>query len=203
MEELGPRQKLVLDFIRKEVQRCNYPPSVREIGRALGIASTSTVHALLGSLEQKGYIRRDPTKPRAIALLEQTRGEPEKNCVYVPVIGRITAGLPVLAAENLEGFFPLPAEFAAGGDYFVLRVEGDSMSGAGIADGDYVVVRRQQTVENGEIAAVLLGDEATVKRFFQEKDNFRLQPENSSFEPVFTREVEILGKVTAIFRRLP
>jgi repressor LexA len=124
------------------------------------------------------------------------------QCRYVPIIGRIRAGKPLLAEENMEGYFPLPAEFAAGGEYFILRVEGESMSGAGIHDGDFVIVRRQQTVENGEIAALLLGEEATVKRFYREKDYFRLQPENEQFEPILTREVEVLGKVTGLFRRM-
>jgi repressor LexA len=202
MEPLNNRLKQVLEFIKTEVDRCNYPPSVREICRALEIRSTSTVHAYLEALEKKGYIRRGLTKPRAIELLTDGRGGAAKRCIFVPLVGRITAGRPVLAEENREGYFPLPPHFAAGGDFFVLRVEGNSMSGAGILDGDYVVVRQQKVVENGEIAALLLGEEATVKRFYREQDGFRLQPENAAYKPIFTREAEILGKVSAIFRKL-
>lgn len=201
MEPLNHREKQVLDFIKKEVARCNYPPSVREICRALAIPSTSTVHACLASLERKGYIRRDATKPRAIELLEQLGTVLSKRCFFAPLVGRITAGQPVLAEENLEGYFPLPAEIAPGGSCFVLRVEGDSMIGAGIFDGDYVIVRQQQTAENGDIVAALLGDEATVKRFYRESGTIRLQPENENYEPIISREVQILGKVVGLFRR--
>lgn len=201
MKPLNPRQSKVLEFIKAEVERCNYPPSVREIGWALGISSTSTVHAYLEALEERGYIRRDATKPRAIELLPSAMGT-MKRCAFVPLVGRITAGRPILAEENLEGYFPLPHQFAEAGSYFVLRVEGDSMSGAGILDGDFAVIRQQETVENGEIAAVRLGDEATIKRFYREKNGFRLQPENENYEPILTVEVEILGKVAALFRKL-
>ncbi len=202
MDTLEPREKQVLEFIQKEVARCNYPPSVREIGQALGIRSTSTVHGYLAALETKGYIRRRSTKPRAIEILDQARSGPKQRCYFAPLIGRIKAGLPILAEENLEGYFPLPPEIAPGGSCFVLRVEGESMSGAGIQDGDYVIIRQQKTAENSEIVAALLGDEATVKRFFREKDGIRLQPENDNFEPILTHEVEILGKVVGIFRKL-
>lgn len=200
MEPLDARHRAVLDFIKDEVARCNYPPSVREIGRALQIRSTSTVHAYLETLEKKGYIRRGSTRPRAIELLPPAR-DAQKRCVFVPLVGRIKAGAPVLADENLEGFFPLPQQFATGGSFFVLRVEGDSMTGAGIEDGDYVVVRRQQTVENGEIAAVLLGEEATVKRFYRRESGFLLQPENEAYEPIITAEAEVLGKVVGLYRK--
>ncbi len=202
MDTLSPRETQVLEFIKKEVARCNYPPSVREIGKALGIPSTSTVHSCLASLEAKGYIRRSSTRPRAIELLQRAGNGEGQRCFFAPLIGRITAGHPILAEENREGYFPVPPEIAPGSNCFVLRVQGDSMTGAGIYDGDYVIIRQQQTAENGEIVAALLGDEATIKRFFLEKEGIRLQPENPAYDPILTREVEILGKVVGLFRRL-
>ncbi len=203
MEPLTEKQKRILKFIEEEVDRCNYPPSVREIGKALGISSTATVHSYLDILEQKGYISRMATKPRAIRILKKSGEEqwPQKDA-FAPLVGRITAGKPILAEENREGYFPIPDSIANGDGCFVLRVSGESMSGAGIHDGDFVIIRRQSTAENGEIVAVLLGDEATVKRFFWEKDTYRLQPENEAFEPTYTREAEILGKVVGLFRKL-
>jgi repressor LexA len=199
MKPLTPQQQRVLDYISREVVERGYPPSVREICAALGFRSSSTAHRYLATLEEMGYLERGAARPRAIRILDPAGSR--LQCRYVPLIGRIRAGKPLLADENLEGYLPLPAEFAAGGEYFILRVEGKSMSGAGIHDGDFVIVRRQKTVENGEIAALLLGDEATVKRFYREKDHFRLQPENDQFDPILTREVEVLGKVTGLFRR--
>ena len=202
METLDPREMQVLEFIKKEVARCNYPPSVREIGKAVGIPSTSTVHSCLESLESKGYIRRSSTLPRAIEILDQARGGSVQRCYFAPLVGKINAGQPIFAEENREGYFPLPPDIAPGGSCFVLRVQGDSMTGAGIEDGDFVVIRRQKTAENGEIVAAIKGDEATIKRFFLEADGIRLQPENDSYQPIYTREAEILGKVVAIYRRL-
>ena len=201
MEPLTEKQERVLKYIEQEVERCNYPPSVREIGKALGINSTATVHAYLDILEEKGYISRLPTKPRAIRLLYKEE-ELAKNCTFAPLVGRITAGTPVLAEENREGYFPLPEALSSGEGCFVLRVFGDSMSGAGIYDGDYVIIRQQSTAENGEIVAALMGEEATVKRFFKEESNYRLQPENEAYEPIITEEVDILGKVIGLFRRI-
>lgn len=152
--------------------------------------------------EELGYIERSPARPRAIRVLDPDGVSRLPQCRYVPLLGRIRAGEPLFAEENLEGYFPLPAKFTAGGEYFMLRVEGESMSGAGIHDGDLVIVRRQKTVENGEVAAFLLGDEATVKRFYREKNMIRLQPANDQFEPILTREVEVLGRVAGLFRRL-
>ena len=200
MKTLTPQQQRVLDYISREIEERGYPPSVREICAALGFRSSSTAHRYLAALEEKGYLERAADRPRAMRILDSAGSRVQ--CRYVPIIGRIRAGKPLLAEENMEGYFPLPAEFAAGGEYFILRVEGESMSGAGIHDGDFVIVRRQQTVENGEIAALLLGEEATVKRFYREKDYFRLQPKNEQFEPILTREVEVLGKVTGLFRRM-
>jgi len=206
LEPLTEKQKRVMDFIEQEVKRWNYPPSVREICKALNISSTATVHAHLDTLESKGYISRMATKPRAIKLIKNADGEvitdPEEKCVFAPLVGRITAGQPILAEENKEGLFPIPAAISSDEDCFVLRVAGESMVGAGIQDGDYVVVRQQSNAENGEIVAVLLEDEATVKRLYIEENGYRLQPENDAFEPIMARDVEVIGKVIGLFRRL-
>ncbi|MBE3597942.1 MAG: transcriptional repressor LexA [Limnochordaceae bacterium] len=199
--ELTPRQRQVLEFIRKMVQSRGYPPSVREIGEAVGLSSSSTVHGHLARLEEKGYLRRDPTKPRAIEILDDHRPV-RKEIVQVPVLGRVPAGQPLLAVQNVEDFFPLPADFTEHAEVFMLRVRGDSMKGAGILDGDYVVVRSQPSVENGEIAVALVEDEATVKRIFKEKGQVRLQPENPRYKPILTKDVQILGKVIGVLRKL-
>ncbi|MDI6711805.1 MAG: transcriptional repressor LexA [Anaerosomatales bacterium] len=201
---LTRRQEQILDFIRSEIHRKGYPPSVREIGEAVGLSSSSTVHAHLAALERNGYIRRDPTKPRALEVLDfrdTERGVDPRAVTAVPLVGAVAAGQPILAAENIEATLPLPAEFA-GESTFVLRVRGDSMVEAGILDGDYVVVRQQQTADNGDIVVALVEDEATVKRFYRESDRIRLQPENSAMEPIYVRDARILGKVVALFRRL-
>lgn len=202
MKPLTDKQKRVLLFIEEQVACHNYPPSVREIGKALGINSTATVHAYLDILNEKGYIKRQPSKPRAIKLLRGATGLPEQKCFFAPLIGRITAGAPILAEENLEGYFPVPHHLSVDEDCFVLQVSGDSMVNAGIRDQDYVFIRQQKNADNGEIVAVLIGDEATVKRIYFEKDGLRLQPENEAFAPLFVRQAEILGKVIGLFRRL-
>ncbi|MFS8544233.1 MAG: transcriptional repressor LexA [Limnochordales bacterium] len=201
MKDLTPRQRQILEFIKREVQQRGYPPSVREIGQAVGLSSSSTVHGHLGKLEEKGYIRRDPTKPRAIEILEPG-GAPATDIVYAPVVGRVTAGEPILAVENIEGYFPLAREFAGNGELFLLQVRGDSMIRAGILDGDYVVVRQQPDALNGEIVVALLGEEATVKRFYRENGQVRLQPENDAYPPILAQDVQILGKVIGVYRRL-
>jgi len=202
LERLTEKQKRVLKFIEQEVARCNYPPSVREIGKALGISSTATVHGYLDILEEKGYISRMATKPRAIKILRDPEGNPELKCSFAPMIGRITAGSPVLAEENLEGYFPVPEQLTAVEDCFVLQISGMSMVGAGISDGDYVYIRQQNTAENGEIVAVLLEDEATVKRIYREGGRYRLQPENDAYEPIIVNKVDVLGKVIGLFRKI-
>jgi len=207
LEPLTDKQKRVMRYIEQEVKRCNYPPSVREICKALNISSTATVHGHLDTLENKGYISRMATKPRAIKLIKSADGEDlvesEEKCIFAPLVGKITAGKPILAEENRDGFFPIPSAISAEeGGCFVLKILGDSMRGAGISDGDYVIVRHQNSAENGEIVAVLLEDEATVKRFYLEKDHYRLQPENDAFKPILTKEVEIIGKVIGLFRRI-
>ncbi len=207
MEPLTEKQKRVMRFIENEVKRWNYPPSVREICKALNISSTATVHGHLDTLESKGYISRMAAKPRAIKLIKGADGEiladSEEKCIFAPLVGKITAGQPVLAEENREGFFPIPSAISAEeGGCFVLKVSGDSMIGAGISDGDYVIVRQQNSAENGEIVAVLMEDEATVKRFYLELDGYRLQPENDAYDPIITKNVEVLGKVIGLFRRI-
>src|SRR5690625_2386495 len=203
VDDLSPRQRQILDFIRSEVIKKGYPPSVREVGQAVGLSSSSTVHGHLGKLEEKGYIRRDPTKPRAIELLDRlTDGQISKEVVQVPIVGRVTAGAPILAVENIDDFFPMPKEFAGDGETFMLKVRGSSMIEAGILNDDFVVVRRQSHAENGDIVVALLEDEATVKRFFREPGHVRLQPENSTMQPILVRDVQILGKVIGVFRKL-
>lgn len=200
MDGLSERQRQILDFIKREIRRKGYPPSVREIGEAVGLRSSATVHAHLARLEEKGYIRRDPVKPRAIEVLEDDPYYRKKRVVNVPVVGRVTAGTPILAVENIEDVFPLPYELVGDENVFLLRVRGESMIEAGIYDGDYVLVRQQQHARDGDIVVALLGDEATVKRFYKEQDHVRLQPENSLMDPIITRDVQILGKVTGLFR---
>ncbi len=208
--ELTKRQRQILDFIRAEIHRKGYPPSVREIGDAVGLSSSSTVHSHLAAIEAKGFIRRDPSKPRALEVFDFR--DPDTAVDYgqvrvVPLVGQVAAGQPILASENIEATVPLPAEFA-GERTFILKVRGDSMVDAGILDGDFVVVRQQETAVNGDIVVAMVTDEtsgepeATVKTFYRETDRIRLQPENRSMGPIYAKDVTILGKVVALFRRL-
>ncbi|MCL2503055.1 MAG: transcriptional repressor LexA [Coriobacteriia bacterium] len=201
---LSRRQEQILDFIRAEIHLRGYPPSVREIGEAVGLSSSSTVHAHLSTLEEKGFLRRDPSKPRALEVLDFRDNDAAIDMGKVraiPVVGQIAAGEPILAAENIEQTIPLPAEFS-GEQTYILRVRGESMIDAGIFDGDFVVVQQQQTAVNGDVVVAMLEDEATVKRYYREADRIRLQPENSAMDPIYARDVMILGKVIALFRRL-
>lgn len=202
--ELTKRQQQILDFIRAEIHRRGFPPAVREIGEAVGLSSSSTVHSHLAALEAKGFLRRDPSKPRALEVLDYRdadRGVDYGRVRAVPMVGQVAAGTPILAAENIDSTLPLPAELADE-NTFILKVKGESMIEAGILDGDYVVVRQQQDATNGDIVVAMLDDEATVKRFFREPDRVRLQPENSAMDPIYARDVAILGRVQALFRRL-
>jgi repressor LexA len=205
--DLTKRQQEIFDFIRKYSAKYGYPPTVRDIGKAVGLASSSTVHAHLANLEKIGLLRRDPSKPRAIELLDRAVGtavdsvrgivRPEGG---LPLLGSVAAGQPMLAEENIEEYVSVP-DVAGGSDgQYLLRVKGDSMVEAGILEGDYVVVRPQETAQDGEIVVALLGEEATVKRFFRESDHVRLQPENVSMEPIRTREVKVLGRVVGLLR---
>lgn len=205
MSKISHRQQAILEFIKNEVKDKGYPPSVREIGEAVGLASSSTVHGHLERLEKKGLIRRDPTKPRAIEILGQEDGSANftLGIARVPLIGKVTAGVPIMATENIEDYFPLPNHYVGDYNVFMLTVVGDSMIEAGIHDGDYVIVRQQQTANNGDIVVAMTeDDEATVKRFFKERDHIRLQPENSSMEPIRLNHVTILGKVVGLYREI-
>ncbi|HLQ70403.1 MAG TPA: transcriptional repressor LexA [Bacillota bacterium] len=205
MTKLSKRQQAIIDFIKKEVNNKGYPPSVREIAKAVNLASSSTVHGHLDRLEKKGYIRRDPTKPRAIEVLDKTGNEdiPTGNVQYAPVVGKVTAGIPITAIENIEEYMPLPGNAGTDENVFILIIEGDSMIEAGILNGDMVIVKQQNTAENGDIVVAMTeDDEATVKRFFKEKNRFRLQPENATMEPLIYDQVSILGKVTGLYRNI-
>ncbi|HLR80483.1 MAG TPA: transcriptional repressor LexA [Bacillota bacterium] len=206
MTKLSKRQEAILDFIKDEVHTKGYPPSVREIAEAVGLASSSTVHGHLSRLENKGYIRRDPTKPRAIEILDASEESniPKDRARYAPLIGKVTAGLPITAVENIEEFIPIPSSTAQVNDnLFVLSIEGESMIDAGIYDGDLVIVKQQNTAENGDIVVAMTEeDEATVKRFFKESNHIRLQPENEAMEPLIYDNVTILGKVTGLYRHI-
>lgn len=201
---LTARQQQIFDYIREVLHAKGYPPSVREIGEAVGLSSSSTVHSHLAKLEEIGLIRRDPTKPRAIDILEETPWRQQQQLVSVPLIGRVTAGQPILAVENIEETYPLPRDLVGTQDsVFMLVVEGSSMVNAGIYDGDYIMVREQNTANNGDIVVALIErEEATVKRFFREKNCIRLQPENETMAPIYAQDVEVLGKVIGVFRRL-
>ncbi|MGE5593444.1 MAG: transcriptional repressor LexA [Betaproteobacteria bacterium] len=199
---ISRRQQQILDFITEQMELRGYPPSVREIGQAVGLKSTSTVHGHLSQLEKKGYIRRDPTKPRAIEVLSASGALRRGSALAVPVVGQVTAGQPILAVQNIEDYFPLPKDFGEQGSLFMLKVRGESMIEAGILDDDLVIVRQQDTAENGDIVVALIDDEATVKRFFKEAGRVRLQPENRFMAPIIVRDVAILGKVVGLVRRI-
>jgi len=203
VEKLTKRQQLIYDFIINEVETKGYPPSVREIAEAVGLASSSTVHGHLERIENKGYIRRDPTKPRAIEIVDTSYHDVEKDIArYAPVIGKVTAGIPITAVENIEEYAPVPSSLAHGSDnLFLLIVEGNSMVNAGIHDGDKIIVKQQTVANNGEIVVAMTEDnEATVKRFYKEADHIRLQPENDAMEAILLEEVSILGKVVGLYR---
>ncbi|MGE5599673.1 MAG: transcriptional repressor LexA [Bacteroidota bacterium] len=204
MVELSERQRAILNFIKDEIERKGYPPSVREIGEAVGLSSSSTVHAHLNHLEEMGYIRRDPTKPRAIEVLldQDDRTAYRRSLVSLPIVGRVAAGQPLLADENIEEYFPLPRDFGPLDEAFMLKVRGESMIGAGILDGDLVVVQRTSHAENGEIVVALIEEEATVKRLFREQGRIRLQPENPAMEPIYATEVTVVGRVIGLVRRI-
>ncbi len=211
-EELNKREKAILKYIEKHIANKGYPPSVREIGKAVGLSSTATVHGYIAKLTEKGYIKKEDQKGRTLKLLKGGLADnaPKtdrpvysgKELVDVPVIGRITAGEPILAVENVTDTFPIPIDFVGNSESFMLTVRGESMIEAGILNGDYILVKRQNTANNGEIVVALIGEEATVKTFYKEKDHIRLQPENSTMEPIIVPNCEILGKVAGVFRKM-
>lgn len=212
---LNKREKAILKFIEKSIKNNGYPPSVREIGKSVGLKSTATVHGYLASLEDKGYIKKESQKGRTLKLLKgglddemenqmeiQKEVYTSREMVDVPVIGKITAGEPILAVENITDTFPIPLDFVGSSESFMLTVRGESMIEAGILDGDYILVRKQKTATNGEIVVALIEDEATVKTFYKEKDHIRLQPENCTLDPIIVPNCEILGKVIGVFRKM-
>jgi repressor LexA len=202
--KLTKRQEEIFDFIKRYSAKYGYPPTVRDIGKAVGLASSSTVHAHLANLEKVGLLRRDPSKPRALELLDRAT-DAVKNVVRpagLPLVGQVAAGVPVLAEENIEDYVPVPQMVGGDDGEFVLRIKGDSMRDAGILEGDLVVVRPQDVASDGDVVVALVGEEATVKRFFKEADHVRLQPENPAMEPIRSKEVRVLGKVVGLLRRL-
>lgn len=211
-EELNKREKAILKFIEKHIMNNGYPPSVREIGKAVGLSSTATVHGYIAKLTEKGYIKKEDQKGRTLKLLKGGLADNAKRTdkpvyngkelVEVPVIGKITAGEPILAVENVTDTFPIPIDFVGNSESFMLTVRGESMIEAGILDGDYILVKRQNTANNGQIVVALIGEEATVKTFYKEKDHIRLQPENSTMDPIIVPDCEILGKVAGVFRKM-
>ncbi len=198
--KISPKQSEILEFIKEEILKKGYPPTVREICERVHLKSTSSVHSHLETLEKNGYIRRDPTKPRAIEIVDDAFAMTRREMVQVPMIGTVAAGLPLLAAENIEGYFPFPAEMLPNADTYMLHVKGDSMMNIGILDGDQVLCAAASTASNGEIVVALVGDSATVKRFYKEDGHYRLQPENDYMDPIIVDEVQILGKVIGLFR---
>lgn len=210
--ELNKREKAILRFIEKQVKEKGYPPSVREIGKAVGLSSTATVHTYLTSLAQKGYIKKENQKGRTLKLLkgglegqqkiEDKEVYTSKEMVDVPIIGKVAAGLPLLAVENVVDTFPIPLDFVGNSESFMLIVRGESMIEAGILDGDYILVKKQETARNGEMVVALIEDEATVKTFYKEENYIRLQPENSTMDPIIVPDCKILGKVAGVFRKM-
>ena len=199
--KITPKQQEILDYIKDEILKKGYPPTVREICETVHLKSTSSVHSHLETLEKNGYIRRDATKPRAIEIIDDNFNLVRREVVNVPIVGTVAAGQPLLAVENIEGYFPIPAEFMPNEQSFMLKVKGESMVNAGIFDGDQVLVRKQSTAEDGDIVVALIEDGATVKTFHKEKGYYRLQPENDAMDPIIVQgELQILGKVFGVFR---
>ena len=198
--KITAKQQEILEYIKETILKKGYPPAVREICEAVHLKSTSSVHSHLETLEENGYIRRDPTKPRTIEILDDCLNLTRREVVNVPLLGSIAAGQPLLAQENIESYFPIPAEILPNTDTFMLKVKGESMINAGIFDGDQIIVSRQSNAENGEIVVALLEDSATVKRFYKEEDYYRLQPENDFMDPIICKDVQILGKVIGLLR---
>ena len=196
------KQQEILDFIKTTILKKGYPPAVREICEAVHLRSTSSVHAHLGTLEKNGYIRRDPAKPRTIEIVDESFNLNRRDVVNVPMIGQVAAGQPILAEENITDYFPMPADMLPNADVYMLRVRGDSMVNIGILDEDYVLVEKKASARNGEIVVAMVGDGATVKRFYKEDGHYRLQPENDSMDPIIVPEVDILGKVIGVYRRM-
>lgn len=198
--QITPKQEEILNYIKNEILERGFPPAVREICQAVHLKSTSSVHSHLESLEKNGYIRRDPTKPRAIEILDESFNMMRREMVNVPIVGTVAAGQPILAEQNIDSYFPIPAEYMPKEPSFILKVKGESMINAGIMDGDSVLVKQQSTAQNGDMVVALIEDSATVKTYYKENGHYRLQPENDTMEPIIVDDVQILGKVFGIFR---
>lgn len=199
-KNITAKQQEILEYIKSQILSKGYPPSVRDICEAVKLRSTSSVHAHLATLEENGYIRRDPAKPRAIEIVDDTFNLTRREVVNVPMIGTVTAGVPILAEEHIQNYFPIPMEFMPNAETFMLRVKGDSMINVGIYDGDQILVEKCSTARNGDTVVALIEDSATVKTFYKEDGYYRLQPENDTMEPIIVENVEILGKVIGLFR---
>ncbi|MBE5856367.1 MAG: transcriptional repressor LexA [Lachnospiraceae bacterium] len=197
---ITPKQREILEYIKEEILKRGYPPTVRDICDAVGLKSTSSVHSHLESLEKKGAIKRDPAKPRAIEICDDSFQLVRTEVVSLPVVGQVAAGQPILAQQNIDTYFPLPAEYVPGGESFILKVKGDSMINVGIFNGDYIFVNVCNSAKNGDIIVALVDDSATVKTFYKESDHIRLQPENDTMEPIIVKNCQILGKVYGVFR---
>ncbi|MCI6408700.1 MAG: transcriptional repressor LexA [Lachnospiraceae bacterium] len=198
--KISAKQQEILEYIKESILKKGYPPAVREICEAVHLSSTSSVHSHLETLEKNGYIRRDPTKPRTIEICDDSFQMMRREMTSIPVIGRVAAGQPILATENIEGYFPLPVEYVPNADTFILKVKGESMINAGIFDGDIIFVEKTNNVRNGDTVVALIDDSATVKTFYKEAGHIRLQPENDSMEPIIVENCEIIGKVFGVFR---
>ena len=198
--KISAKQREILEYLKSQIVNRGYPPAVREICEAVKLKSTSSVHSHLETLEKNGYIRRDPSKPRAIEIIDDGFNLSRREVVNVPIVGTITAGQPILAVENLDGYFPIPTEYMPNEETFMLKVKGQSMINAGIFDGDKILVQRQSTASNGEIVVALIDDSVTVKTFYKENGYYRLQPENDAMDPIIVPELNILGKVIGLFR---
>ena len=201
-KEASPKQREILEYIKQEILKKGYPPAVREIGEAVNLKSTSSVHSHLNALEKKGYIRRDPTKPRAIEICDDSFNMVRTDTVSIPIVGQVAAGQPILAEQNIENYFPIPMEYVPRGEAFILKVKGDSMVNIGIMNGDQVLVEGTQDVRNGDVVVALIEDSATVKTFYKENGHIRLQPENDTMDPIIVDNCMILGKVFGVYRFL-
>ncbi len=198
--KISAKQQEILEYIKETILKKGYPPAVREICEAVNLKSTSSVHSHLETLEENGYIRRDPTKPRAIEILDDHFNLTRREVANIPLIGSVAAGQPILAQENIENYFPVPVDLIPNQETFILKVKGESMINAGILDGDHIIVAQQETADNGDIVVALLDDSATVKRFYREDSQIRLQPENDAMDPIYATDVQILGKVVGLLR---
>ena len=200
--KISEKQQLILDYIKEEILKKGYPPTVREICERVGLRSTSSVHSHLNTLEENGYIRRDPTKPRAIEIIDDEFGLTRRDMTNIPIIGRVAAGEPLLAVENIEDYFSLPTEFLPNNETFILKIQGESMINIGFYDGDFLIVEKVNSANNGDVVVALIDDSVTVKTFYKEDGYYRLQPENDTMDPIIVKECSILGKVFGVFRFL-